>query len=513
MTNITNSQTWHDLEVESKQMQLSSIQKLFLLDKERGNKFKINIGDISLDYSKNLLNHDTMKLLIDLANERGVEKLRDAMFSGEKINTTENRAVLHVALRYMRDTPKEVDGENVLPQVRTELNRMAEFADAIRSKKVLGATGKPIKNIVNIGIGGSDLGSVMAYEALKYYSDRSITVRFVSNIDAVDIYEKTLDLNAEETLFIIASKTFTTDETMTNAKAARDWIEEKLGKDAPSKHFAASAMNIDKVQEFGISPEMTFAIWDWVGGRYSYYSSVGLSLMIAIGPDNFHGMLSGMDAMDQHFHDAPLDQNMPVLLALISVWNNNFLGAQTEVVLPYSQYLHRLPAYLQQLVMESNGKSVTKEGSPVDYHTSTTVWGEAGTNGQHSFYQLLHQGTRYIPVDLIGISEKLIGPDEHFNKLNSNLQAQAEALAFGKNPKQLRGEGCTEDLIPHRTFSGNRPSNTIMMSKLTPNTLGQLIALYEHKVFVMGAIWGINSFDQFGVELGKELAKKIYESR
>ncbi len=477
----------------SKTPQWQALQEHFSHVKDqpisKDSKRTLKAGDIELDYSKHRVTDETLKLLYDLARGTKVEELRDAMFKGEHINTTEDRAVLHVALRARQR-----------PEVKEVLAKMRTFAEQVRSGEWKGHTGKQICNIVNIGIGGSDLGPVMAYEALKWYSDRKLTVRFVSNVDATHFVEATRDLNPEETLFIIASKTFTTEETMTNAGSARDWLLESLKDDAAViRHFVAVSTNTEKVQEFGIDPENMFEFWDWVGGRYSLCSAIGLSVMVAIGPDNFDQMLDGFQAMDEHFRTAPLEENMPVLMALLGIWYNNFFECQTHALLPYEQYLHRFPAYFQQGDMESNGKSVTKDGERVDYQTGPIIWGEPGTNGQHAFYQLLHQGTKLVPVDFIGFRESLNPLGDHHQKLLANMQAQAEALAFGREP--MEGQ-------PYRMYEGNRPSNTLWLPKLTPHTLGQLVALYEHKIFVQGVIWNINSFDQWGVELGKELAKK-----
>ncbi len=455
-----------------------------------------------------------MKLLLELAAERAVEQLRDAMFAGEKINTTEDRAVLHTALRNLSDRPVSVDGQDVMPEVRRVLAHMRAFTTAVRDGAWRGHTGKRIKHVVNIGIGGSNLGPVMVCEALKFYSSRNLTLHFVSNIDGTHIEETLQALDPAETLFIVASKTFTTDETMTNAASARGWLVEQLGDPAAVRqHFVALSTNTAAVTDFGIDPANMFEFWDWVGGRYSLTSAIGLSIMLAIGPDNFDELLRGFYTMDEHFRTAPLDQNLPVLLGLIGVWNTNFLGAESEAILPYDQYLHRFAAYFQQGNMESNGKSVTKDGQHVSYQTGPIIWGEPGTNGQHAFYQLIHQGTRLIPCDFIAFAQSLNDPDgrgTHHRKLTANVFAQSQALAFGKTADEVRAEGVAEALIPHRVFEGNRPSTTLLVSKLTPQTLGQLIALYEHKIFVQGAIWGVNSFDQWGVELGKILAKELY---
>lgn len=492
--------SWQRLQTHYQQIKDLHLRELFEQDPQRAERFSLEAGDIYLDYSKHRITQDTLELLKQLVKEAAVENKRRAMFAGEKINQTEDRAVLHIALRNRANTPIEVDGQDVMPEVNRVLDHMRKFSHQIRSGDWKGYTGKPIKNIVNIGIGGSDLGPVMVYEALKDYSERSLNMRFISNIDPTDFYEKTRDLDPEETLFLVASKTFTTMETMTNARSARQWLLEKLTDDsAVARHFVALSTNTDEVAAFGIDTANMFPFWDWVGGRYSTPSAIGLSVMLAIGPDNFDDLLAGYHAMDQHFLTAPIDQNMPVLLALIGIWYVNFFKAETQALLPYAQYLHRFPAYFQQGDMESNGKAVTLDGELVDYRTGPVIWGEPGTNGQHSFYQLIHQGTHLIPVDFIGIREPSHSIGDHHQKLLANMLAQAEALAFGKENRQE----------PQRHFEGNRPSSTLIVSKLTPNTLGQLIALYEHKIFVQGAIWGLNSFDQFGVELGKVLAKTI----
>lgn len=499
---LTEQPIWQQLNDHFESSVDMQLRDLFSTDPTRGEKFSLQVGDAYIDYSKNLITDETMDLLFALARAQNVEKLRDAMFAGEPINTTENRAVLHTALR---------DPANH-PEVAAVVERMEQFATIIRNKEWPGYTGRPIKNIVNIGIGGSDLGPVMATEALKAYSQRDLTVRFISNIDGSHFAEATHDLDPEETLFIIASKTFTTDETMTNARTAKAWIlESLLAEAATARHFVALSTNSEAVAEFGIDTNNMFEFWDWVGGRYSLTSAIGLSIMIAIGPDNFKQLLAGFHAMDEHFHTAPLEANAPVILALVSTWYTNFYGSESEAILPYDQYLHRLPAYMQQANMESNGKSVTKQGARVNYTTGPIVWGEPGTNGQHAFYQLIHQGTHLIPCDFIGFAQSLHADTEHHDKLIANMIAQGEALAFGKLADQLQEEGLEPELIPHKTFLGNNPSNTIVINKLTPYTLGQLIALYEHKIFVQGALWDINSFDQWGVELGKVLAKTIYE--
>lgn len=472
----------------------------------------MRVDDLFLDYSKNLVSGETLSKLFALARTRHVEDARDAMFCGDKINNTENRAVLHTALRNQSGNSLLIDGQDVMPAIHQELAKMAEFSSAVRSGEWVGHTGRRIKNIINIGIGGSDLGPVMVSEALKFYSQRDLNIGFVSNIDANDFVEVTRGLNPEETLFIIASKTFTTDETMTNAQTARDWLLATMPDTvAVAKHFVALSTNAERVAAFGINISNMFIFWDWVGGRYSLTSAVGLSIMIAVGPDNFEELLDGFYSMDQHFKTAPLEENMPVILAMLGVWYSNFYGAETEAILPYDQYLHRFPAYFQQGNMESNGKSVTKAGRPVNYTTGPIVWGEPGTNGQHAFFQLLHQGTHMIPADFIGTVEPLNPVGEHHRKLTANLLAQTKALAFGKTTEALTAEGIQPELIAHRTFNGNHPTNTILLNKLTPRSLGQLIALYEHKIFVQGVIWDINSFDQWGVELGKILATDIYQ--
>jgi glucose-6-phosphate isomerase len=463
-----------------------------------------------LDYSKNRITDETIRLLVDLAADRNLSGRIEAMFTGEKINSTEHRAVLHVALRAPRGSTIMVDGANVVPGVHEVLDRMAGFADQVRAGSWLGHTGRAIRNVVNIGIGGSDLGPVMAYEALRHYSQRDMTFRFVSNVDGTDFAEATRDLDPEETLFVVSSKTFTTLETMTNARTARAWLLATVNDEAAiARHFVAVSTNGEAVGEFGIDTANMFGFWDWVGGRYSMDSAIGLSTMIAIGPEGFGELLAGFHAMDEHFRTAPLDRNLPVLLGLLTVWSADFLGAQTVAVLPYDQYLKRFPAYLQQLTMESNGKSVTLAGEPVDYDTGPVFWGEPGTNGQHSFYQLIHQGTHVIPCDFIGFTETLNPLGDHHDLLMANVFAQTEALAFGRMADEVRAEGTDEGLVPHRVFAGNRPTNTILADRLTPGTLGRLVALYEHSVFTQGTVWGINSFDQWGVELGKALARRI----
>jgi len=487
------------------------LRELFAGDPRRGERLTAEAAGIYLDYSKNRVTDETMRLLVELAEESGVPQRRDAMFAGEHINVSENRAVLHVALRMPSSATLVVDGQDVVREVHEVLGRMRSFANRVRSGDWTGHTGKRIRNVINVGIGGSDLGPVMAYEALRYYSDREMTFRYVSNVDATDFVEATRDLRADETLFIISSKTFGTLETLTNATSARDWVLTQLGGDeaAIAKHFVAVSTNSEKVAAFGIDTANMFGFWDWVGGRYSMDSAIGLSTMIAIGPDNFDELLAGFRAMDEHFRTAPLEQNLPVILGLLCVWYGDFFGTQTVGVMPYEQYLKRFPAYLQQLTMESNGKSVTLAGQPVDYPTGAVFWGEPGTNGQHSFYQLIHQGTRLIPVDLIGFGQSLNPLRNHHDLLTSNVFAQAQALAFGKTEAEVRAEGTAEDAVPHRVMPGNRPTNVLLAAKLTPRLLGSLIALYEHSVFTQGAIWQIDSFDQWGVELGKALASQI----
>ena len=508
---LTSRPAWKALKSHHAKIGSTHLRQLFAEDPKRGSRLNAEALGVFLDYSKNRVTDETLKLLVDLAQACGVEKKRDAMFRGEKINITENRAVLHVALRAPRSASIVVDGENVVPAVHATLDKMAKFSDRVRSGKWKGHTGKRIKNVVNIGIGGSDLGPVMAYEALRYYSKRSMTFRFVSNIDGNDFVEAVKDLDAAETLFIVSSKTFTTLETMTNAHSARAWfLKGSGGKTAAvAKHFVAVSTNAAEVTKFGIDTANMFGFWDWVGGRYSMDSAIGLSSMLAIGPDNFRAMLDGFHQMDEHFRTAPLEKNLPVLMGLLSVWYINFFGAQTVAVLPYEQYLKRFPAYLQQLTMESNGKHVTLDGSTVGYATGAIYWGEPGTNGQHSFYQLIHQGTTLIPCDFIAFVNALNPIGRHHDILMANVFAQAEALAFGKTAEQVKAEGTPDWLVPQKVFEGNRPSNTILADNLTPGMLGKLVALYEHCVFTQGAIWNINSFDQWGVELGKALAQKI----
>ena len=502
---------WKSLAAHYKTVRGLHLRNLFADDPARGERMTAEAIGLSLDYSKNRVTDATLKLLIQLAEESGLRARIDAMFNGEKINSTEKRAVLHVALRAPRGASIVVDGENVVPQVHAVLDKMADFSSRLRSGEWKGHTGKRIRNVVNIGIGGSDLGPVMAYEALKFYSDRALTFRFVSNVDGTDFVEATRDLDPAETLFIASSKTFTTLETMTNAHSARDWSLAGLGGDARAvaKHFVAVSTNAEKVSEFGIDTANMFGFWDWVGGRYSMDAAIGLSTMLAVGADNFRALLDGFHQMDEHFRTTSFERNLPVLMGLLAVWYTDFFGAQTVAVLPYEQYLKRFPAYLQQLTMESNGKHVTLAGKEVNYDTSPIYWGEPGTNGQHSFYQLIHQGTRLIPCDFIAFGQPLNPLGRHHDMLLANVFAQSEALAFGKAPEQVKAEGTPDWLVPHRVFEGNRPSNTILAERLTPETLGKLVALYEHCVFTQGTIWNINSFDQWGVELGKVLAQRI----
>src|SRR5262244_2371588 len=508
---LTERKAWKALQAHHKNVRDLHLRKLFADDQKRGERMTAEAVGLYLDYSKNRVTDETIKLLLQLAEESGLRARIDAMFSGEKINITEKRAVLHTALRAPKDASILVDGKNIVPDVHAVLDRMADFSNRVRSGEWKGHTGKRIRNVINIGIGGSDLGPVMAYEALRYYSDRAMTFRFVSNVDGTDFVEATRDLDAAETLFIISSKTFTTLETMTNAQSAREWSLRALGGDAKAvaKHFVAVSTNAEKVAEFGIDIANMFGFWDWVGGRYSMDSAIGLSTMLAIGPEHFRAMLEGFHQMDEHFRTAPFERNLPVLMGLLAVWYNDFFGAQTVAVLPYEQYLKRFPAYLQQLTMESNGKRVTLEGEPVDYDTSPVYWGEPGTNGQHSFFQLIHQGTKLIPCDFIAFARPLNALGRHHDMLMANVFAQTEALAFGKTLEEVKAEGTPDWLAPHRVFEGNRPSNTILAERLTPETLGKLVALYEHYVFTQGVIWNINSFDQWGVELGKALAQRI----
>jgi len=508
---LTERPAWKNLEVHFQEVREMHLRQLFAADPERGTRMTAEGAGIYIDYSKNRITGQTLKLLLQLAEESGLRQRIEAMFKGGKINRTENRAVLHVALRAPRGASIIVDGHNVVPDVHNVLDKMSQFSNGVRTGSWKGHTGKGIRNIVNIGIGGSDLGPVMAYEALKHYSERAMTFRFVSNIDGTDFAEAVHDLEPSETLFIVSSKTFTTLETMTNAQTARGWLLNGLGGDEKSvaRHFVAVSTNAAEVSKFGIDTANMFEFWDWVGGRYSMDSAIGLSTMLAIGPDNFRAMLQGFHQMDEHFRTAPFERNLPVLVGLLGVWNGNFLGAETVAVLPYEQYLKRFPAYLQQLTMESNGKHVTLTGAHVGYETGPIYWGEPGTNGQHSFYQLIHQGTRLIPCDFIAFCKPLNPLGRHHDILIANVLAQAEALAFGKTREQVKAEGTPDWLVPHRVFEGNRPSNTIFAEKLTPETLGKLVALYEHSVFTQGAIWDIDSFDQWGVELGKVLAQRI----
>jgi glucose-6-phosphate isomerase len=511
MAPLTERPAWKALEAHYQQIRELHLRKLFGDDPGRGERMTAEAVGLYLDYSKNLITDETLDLLVQLAGESGLRARIDAMFGGEKINLTEKRAVLHLALRAPKGAVITVDRENVVPQVHAVLDKMADISDRVRSGAWLGHTGKRIRNVINIGIGGSDLGPVMAYEALKHYSERAMTFRFVSNVDGADFAEAVQDLEPSETLFIISSKTFTTLETMTNAHTARNWSLAGLRGDEKSvaRHFAAVSTNAEGVAKFGIDTANMFEFWDWVGGRYSMDSAIGLSTMLAIGPDNFRAMLDGFHQMDEHFRTAPFERNLPVLMGLLAVWHNNFFGAQTVAVFPYEQYLKRFPAYLQQLTMESNGKHVTLDGTQIAYQTGPIYWGEPGTNGQHSFYQLIHQGTRLIPGDFIAFVHPLNPQGRHHDILMGNVFAQTEALAFGKTPEQVKAEGTPDWLVPHRVFQGNRPSSTILAERLTPETLGKLVALYEHNVFTQGTIWSINSFDQWGVELGKALAQRI----
>jgi glucose-6-phosphate isomerase len=511
MSGLRETAAWPGLEAHFAQIGDVHLRDLFAADPERGERLRAEGAGLYLDFSKNRITDETLMLLGALARERGVQERREAMFAGEHINVSEDRAVLHVALRMPRGRSLLVDGVDVVKQVHETLDRMAAFSERVRSGEWRGHTGKPIRAVVNIGIGGSDLGPVMAYEALKHYSQRELSCRFVSNVDGTDFAEKTRDLDPEQTLFVISSKTFTTLETMTNARTAREWALAGLGGEeaAVAKHFVAVSTNAEEVEKFGIDTDNMFGFWEWVGGRYSMDSAIGLSTMLAIGPARFEEMLAGFHAMDEHFRSAPDGENLPLVLGLLAVWYADFFGAETCAVLPYDQYLHRFPAYLQQLTMESNGKHVTLDGARVDYETGQIYWGEPGTNGQHSFYQLIHQGTRLVPCDFIGFANSLNPLGDHHDILMSNVFAQGEALAFGKTPEQVRAEGTAEEVVPHRVMEGNRPSNTILAERLTPASLGSLVALYEHSVFTQGAIWGIDSFDQWGVELGKVLAKAI----
>ena len=507
---LTTRPAWTALEAHYAKIRDLHLRTLFTEDPTRGDRLAVEAAGLYLDYSKNRITDETLALLLQLAEESGLRARIDAMFRGDKINVTEKRAVLHVALRAPKGHAIVVDGEDVVPQVHAVLEKMSDFANRVRSGQWTGYTGKPIRTVINIGIGGSDLGPVMAYEALRHYSRRDLTFRFVSNIDGTDFAEATRDLDAEETLFIVSSKTFTTLETMTNARTARDWALATLKHPtAVAKHFVAVSTNAAEVAKFGIDPVNMFEFWDWVGGRYSMDSAIGLSTMIAIGPEHFRAMLEGFHQMDEHFRTAPFERNVPVLMALLTLWYTNFFAAQTTAVLPYEQYLKRFPAYLQQLTMESNGKHVTLDGTEAGYHTGPIYWGEPGTNGQHSFYQLIHQGTMLIPCDFIAFAQPLNRLGRHHDLLLANMFAQAEALAFGKTPQEVREEGTPAWLVPHRTFEGNRPSNTILMERLTPAALGSLVALYEHSVFTQGVIWSIDSFDQWGVELGKVLAARM----
>lgn len=514
-TRLNRLPEWAALGKHREQLGETHLRELFSADPDRGTGYTLRVGDLYLDYSKHLVTDETLTLLRELAAVTGVAELRDAMFRGDKINTTEDRAVLHTALRAPREAVIEVDGENVVPAVHAVLDKMAAFSDKVRAGEWTGHTGRPVKNIVNIGIGGSDLGPAMAYEVLRSYTQRDLTFRFVSNVDGADLHEAVRDLDPAETLFIVASKTFTTIETITNATSARNWLLTGLGagQEAVAKHFVALSTNAGKVEEFGIDTANMFGFWDWVGGRYSYDSAIGLSLMIAIGPERFREMLDGFHLVDEHFRTAAPEENAPLLLGLLGIWYGAFFDAQSHAVLPYSHYLSKFTAYLQQLDMESNGKSVDRQGNRVDWQTGPVVWGTPGTNGQHAYYQLIHQGTKVIPADFIGfarpVDDLLPGLVAQHDLLMANFFAQTQALAFGKTPEEVRAEGVAEELVPHKTFQGNHPTTTILADALTPSVLGQLIALYEHKVFVQGAVWNIDSFDQWGVELGKVLAKKI----
>jgi glucose-6-phosphate isomerase len=510
ITPLPERKAWQALKRHHAEIAGQHLRELFAADPGRGERLTVEAAGLFLDYSKNRVTDETMRLLLELAVESRVAEHRDAMFRGDHINVSEDRAVLHVALRMPASEHLVVDGADVVQQVHEVLDRMADFANRVRSGAWKGHTGKPIRNVINIGIGGSDLGPVMAYEALRYYTTRDITFRFVSNVDSTDFAEATRDLNADETLFIISSKTFGTLETLTNATSARDWVTSQLGsEDAVAKHFVAVSTNADRVAKFGIEVANMFGFWDWVGGRYSMDSAIGLSTMVALGPEGFGEMLAGFHEMDEHFRTTPLERNLPVLMGLLAVWYRDFFGLQTSGVMPYEQYLKRFPAYLQQLTMESNGKHVTLTGEHVSYDTGAVYWGEPGTNGQHSFYQLIHQGTTMIPVDLIGFGKALNPIRDHHDILSSNVFAQAQALAFGKTEEEVRAEGTPENVVPHRVMEGNRPSNVLLAEILTPRVLGTLVALYEHSVFTQGAIWDIDSFDQWGVELGKVLAVKI----
>jgi len=510
MSSVTQSPAWKALLAHRCEIEKLQLRELFAGDPGRAERLSLDAAGLHLDYAKNLVSDETLRLLLQLAESAGLRSRIDAMFRGERINTTENRAVLHVALRAPREASIRVDGEDVVPKVHAVLDRMADFAERVRGGDWKGHTGRRIRNVVNLGIGGSDLGPAMACEALAHYTDRELRFRFVSNVDATDFAEATRDLDPAETLFVICSKTFTTLETLTNARTARRWCLASLGDEAAvARHFVAVSTNAQQVADFGIDTANMFGFWDWVGGRYSMDSAIGLSLMLAIGPERFREMLAGFRSMDEHFRTAPFARNMPVILGLLGVWYGDFLGADSHAVLPYDQHLKRFPAYLQQLDMESNGKSVDLEGRPVDYSTGPIVWGEPGTNGQHAFFQLIHQGTKLIPCDFIGFCRSLNPLGQHHDLLMANFFAQTEALAFGKTAEEIAAEGVPEPLVPHRSFPGNRPSNTILAETLTPETLGKLVALYEHKVFVQGSVWNLNSFDQWGVELGKALAQRI----
>ncbi|MFJ4540608.1 glucose-6-phosphate isomerase [Streptomyces tibetensis] len=513
-TRLNQTPEWTALAKHREELGDVRLRELFAADAGRGTGYTLQVGDLYVDYSKHLVTDDTLRLLRELAAATDVLGLRDAMFRGEKINTTENRAVLHTALRAPRDAVIEVDGENVVPDVHAVLDKMADFADRVRSGEWTGHTGERIRNIVNVGIGGSDLGPAMAYEVLRAFTDRSLTVRFVSNVDGADLHEAVRDLDPAQTLFVIASKTFTTIETVTNATSARSWLLDALGDDAAvAKHFVALSTNAEKVAEFGIDTANMFEFWDWVGGRYSYDSAIGLALVIAIGPDRFREMLDGFRIVDEHFRTAPAESNVPLLLGLLGIWYGNFHDAQSHAVLPYSHYLSKFTAYLQQLDMESNGKYVGRDGREVEWQTGPVVWGTPGTNGQHAYYQLIHQGTKLIPADFIGFARPVAELSDELKAqhdlLMANFFAQTQALAFGKTPEEVRAEGVPEELVPHKTFRGDHPTTTILAPELTPSVLGQLVALYEHKVFVQGAVWNIDSFDQWGVELGKVLAKRV----
>ncbi|MFH9064030.1 glucose-6-phosphate isomerase [Streptomyces coeruleorubidus] len=513
-TRLNQTPEWTALAKHREELGDVQMRELFAADSGRGTAYTLRVGDLYVDYSKHLVTEDTLRLLRELAAATDVFGLRDAMFRGEKINTTENRAVLHTALRAPRDAVVEVDGENVVPGVHAVLDKMADFAERVRSGAWTGHTGKRIRNVVNVGIGGSDLGPAMAYEVLRAFTDRDLTVRFVSNVDGADLHEAVRDLDPAQTLFVIASKTFTTIETVTNATSARGWLLDALGDEAAvAKHFVALSTNAEKVAEFGIDTANMFEFWDWVGGRYSYDSAIGLALMIAIGPDNFREMLDGFRIVDEHFRTAPAESNVPLLLGLLGIWYGNFHDAQSHAVLPYSHYLSKFTAYLQQLDMESNGKYVGRDGREVEWQTGPVVWGTPGTNGQHAYYQLIHQGTKLIPADFIGFARPVAELSDELKAqhdlLMANFFAQTQALAFGKTPEEVRAEGVPEELVPHKTFKGNHPTTTILAPELTPSVLGQLVALYEHKVFVQGAVWNIDSFDQWGVELGKVLAKRV----